>query len=114
MSDQQPQEEQRAPSVTEVLLSSVHLMVTLGVQAIAARDMDGARLAIDSISAMVPLLERVLPADAVSQYRQALADMQLAFAGAQTTAPPPPPAGAQEPLVQTPPRPKIWTPEGDV
>ena len=66
-------EQERMPSVAEVLLSSVHLMVTLGVQAIAARDTDGARLAIDSIRALLPLLERVLPADSLGQYRQALA-----------------------------------------
>jgi hypothetical protein len=114
---EQEQGSQAPPTVPEVLLSSVHLLVTLAVQAIAARELDDARLAIDGVAAQLPLLERILPAEAMTSYRQALADLQLAYAealNAPAAEPEAGPGGAEESPVDTPPRPRIWTPGGDV
>jgi hypothetical protein len=106
--DQQP-----LPSVPEVVVSTAQLLVSLAAEAIAARErLDEAALAIDVLGALMPQLERVLPADVLRAYRQALADLQLAYAGALRPQPAPEPA--PEPSVETPPRPKIWTPRGDV
>src|SRR5207302_804980 len=71
-----------------------------------------AELAIEGVRALLPVVEPLLPPDALREYRQALADLQMAYAevvsaGGRTT--PPPPSD-----VETPPRPKIWTPRGDI
>jgi hypothetical protein len=85
-------------------------------------------LSIEGVRALLPLLERLLPSDAITQYRQALSELQMAYAqiaraaagppppgqeGAQG-APPQPPQSQERSPVDTPPRPKIWTPRGDV
>jgi hypothetical protein len=101
------------PSVAEVVVSSAQLLVSLAAEAIAARErLDEAALAIDVLGALMPHLERVLPAGALRGYRQALADLQLAYAGALRPQPASEPG--PEPSVEPPPRPKIWTPRGDV
>jgi hypothetical protein len=114
---------QELPSAADVVLSSVHLLVTIGFERTGlrpgtTRDLAETELSVEALRALLPVLERLLPADAVGQYRQALAELQMAFAEAVQ---PPPGAGpapgpppAPEPAVDTPPRPKIWTPRGDV
>jgi hypothetical protein len=110
MSDQPGgQGEPPLPTVPEVLLSSAALLVSLGARAIAERDTESASLAIDTLSAQMPVLERIVPPEHMGHYRQALADLQLGYA--EALKPPP------EPLKEEPPedeRPKIWTPGGDV
>lgn len=107
-------EEMRMPSPTEVVLSSAQLLVTLAADAIAARErLDEAQLAIDAVDALLPVVERLVTADQLRQYKRAVAELQLAFADAsrparEATAEQP------EPAVETPERPKIWTPGGDV
>jgi hypothetical protein len=117
MSDQTPSPDaaaaggQELPSVPDVLLSSAHLLITLAADAIARRDrLDEAGLAIDALRAQMPLLEKIIPPDAVTGYRQALADLQMAYADA--IAGPPAAAAPEEP--EAAPRPRIWTPGGDV
>jgi len=122
---QPPGGEERLPSAAETLLSSVHLLITIGFEATGMRpgsapDLAECRRAIEGVRALLPLLEEELPADAFRQYRQALADLQMAYAETASAPPPaePPaadvPAAQPEPAVDTPPRPKIWTPRGDV
>jgi hypothetical protein len=117
---QQPQggAEERLPTAAEALLSSVHLLITIGFEATglrpgSTRELAECQRSIDGVRALLPLLEGLLPADAYREYRQALADLQLAYAEAVK----PPSAAAEaapEPAVETPERPKIWTPRGDV
>jgi hypothetical protein len=103
-------EEMRMPSPAEVVLSSAQLLVTLAADAIDARErLDEAQLAIDAVEALLPVVERLVSADQLRQYKRAVAELQLAFAEASKPAAAPP-----EPAVETPERPKIWTPGGDV
>jgi hypothetical protein len=121
MSDQTPPPDeagpgaQELPSVPDVLLSSAHLLITLAADAIARGGrLEEAGLAIDTLSAQMPLLERVIPAEAINGYRQALADLQIAYADA-VAGPAAPADAAQEPAEpEAAPRPRIWTPGGDV
>jgi hypothetical protein len=77
------------PTIPEVILSGAALLVSLGARAIAERDTESASYAIDALAAQMPVIERIVPADA-----------------------PDPPPGDDEP--PEPERPKIWTPGGDI
>ncbi|MDX6546464.1 MAG: hypothetical protein QOG33_14 [Gaiellales bacterium] len=115
---QQPApEEMRLPSPAEVVLSSAQLLVTLAADAIDARErLDEAQLAIDAVDALLPVVERLVTADQLRQFRRAVAELQLAYVEAAKPAagagssPPATPA----PTVEPPERSKIWTPRGDV
>lgn len=107
-------EEMRMPSPAEVVLSSAQLLVTLAADAIAGRErLDEAQLAIDAVDALLPVVGRLVTADQLRQYKRAVAELQLAFAEASRPASEPA-AEQAEPAVETPERPKIWTPGGDV
>ena len=79
-------------------------------------------LAVETVRALLPLIERLAGGDAATAYRGALSELQLAYARAAEAAgaPPPrptaqaPPGGGPPPAAAQPPRPKIWTPRGDV
>jgi hypothetical protein len=112
---QQPAaEEMRLPSPAEVVLSSAQLLVTLAADAIDARErLDDAQLAIDAVDALLPVVERLVTADQLRQFRRAVAELQLAYAEAAK------PGAASRPAAPAPPaeppeRSKIWTPRGDV
>jgi hypothetical protein len=108
-------EQMRMPSPAEVVLSSAQLLVTLAADAIAARErLDEAQLAIDAVDALLPVVERLVTADQLRQYKRAVAELQLAFAEASRQPAPEPAAEQPEPAVEAPERPKIWTPGGDV
>lgn len=98
------------------------------------RDLAQTALAIETVRALLPVLERVLEPASMTALRSALSELQLAYADAaqqpaaggaeeSTTAEAEaPPAGQAEAPRQpqpkesriTPERPKIWTPGGDV
>jgi hypothetical protein len=84
------------------------------------RDLGEARAAIDGIIALLPLLQGALSPDEFMQLRQTVAGLQMAYgqvAQESGEAPPPPPAQQAPPTPPPrpePPRPKIWTPRGDV
>jgi hypothetical protein len=112
--EQPAAEEMRLPSPAEVVLSSAQLLVTLAADAIDARErLDEAQLAIDAVDALLPVVERLVTADQLRQFKRAVAELQLAYAEAAK------PAASKEPdkpppTVQPPERSKIWTPRGDV
>ena len=124
MSDQagpQGGEHLQLPTAPELVLSTAQLAISLAAAAIAQRqELEQAQLAIDTADALLPLIARLLPEEQVRQFRRAVAELQLAYAEAvrapapseepQQNQPPP----ADEPTVETPPRPKIWTPGGDI
>ncbi|HET7429034.1 MAG TPA: hypothetical protein VFJ66_06260 [Gaiellales bacterium] len=123
MSDQagpQGGEQLQLPTAPELVLSTAQLAISLAAAAIAQRqELEQAQLAIDTADALLPLIARLLPEEQVRQFRRAVAELQLAYAeavrtpasGEEPTDQEPP---ADEPKVEAPPRPKIWTPGGDV
>jgi hypothetical protein len=81
------------------------------------RDMHEARLGIEALRALLPVLEPELEPAERDGLRQAVAQLQLAYADSVQPgeAPTPPPSGEPGgPSQETPPRPRIWTPGGDV
>ena len=84
LTPEQVEEELRRLSVTDVLVSSVVTVAQLGFAKLApaSRDLEQARLAIESLRALLPVLESSLPDEAVRELRQLLAQLQLAYAGA--------------------------------
>jgi hypothetical protein len=108
--EHQHEQEQRLPTVPEVVISTVHLLVTLGARAAGERDAEQCRLAVEGIRGLMPLLEQIVPAEHLTQYRQALAELQMAYARALE------PQSETEPQPEVPvaERPKIWTPGGEV
>ncbi|HEV8155417.1 MAG TPA: hypothetical protein VGP67_07775 [Gaiellales bacterium] len=115
------EQEMRMPTVPELVLSTAQLAISLAADEIARKgDLGQAQLAIDTADALMPVVGRLLPPEHLRQYRRALSELQLAYA--EASAPASAPAGGQEPetakgtqpTVETPPRPPIWTPGGDV
>lgn len=70
--------------VVDVLAQTVVTVSSLGWQRLAAegRDLEQARLAIEALRALVPVLKDALPEQAVRDFGQAVANMQLAYAKA--------------------------------
>jgi hypothetical protein len=115
------EQEMRMPTVPELVLSTAQLAISLAADEIARKgDLEQAQLAIDTADALMPVVGRLLPPEHLRQYRRALSELQLAYAEVSAPAAGPsaereqqPPKDTQ-PTVETPPRPPIWTPGGDV
>ncbi len=93
--------------------------VRLGLVDGAAEHADAreAAVAIDAISALLPVVERFAPPEATDELRGTVASLQVAFARAVGAPPPgtePRTAPPSPPPPPAPERPKIWTPRGDV
>jgi hypothetical protein len=94
-------EQIRRLRVADVLLSSLSTVAQLGYAKLApsSLDLDQARLAIEALRALVPVLEGSVPDDAIRDFNQVVANLQLAYASAvdQEGSPegekPPEPAG---------------------
>jgi hypothetical protein len=102
------EEQLRRITVTDVLLQTTVTLVNLasrrlglggGEHAEEEKDLDQARLAIDAIRALVPLL----PEKETQPVKDALAQLQMAYAREAQGGPP-----SEEPPAQS----KIWTPPG--
>lgn len=131
----------RTVPVQDVIVSMVQTVFDVGYRRTGLldggdqRDLAQVALAIETVRALVPVLERVLDATSMTTLRSALSELQLAYADAAeapATAPPdapdepkaaepdsPPEAPdtsqQQQPKSRvTPERPRIWTPGGDV
>jgi len=70
--------------VSDLLLQTVYTISSLGYHRLSGetRDLEQARLAIEALKALVPVLEGAVPDEAVRDFNQVLANMQLAYAGA--------------------------------
>jgi hypothetical protein len=70
--------------VSDLLLQTVYTISSLGYHRLSgeAKDLDQARLAIDALKALLPVLEGAAPDDAVRDFNQVLVNMQLAYASA--------------------------------
>ena len=71
-------------SVTDFLLQTLHSISLLAYQRLGGegRDLDKAKLAIDSLQTLVPVLEGSAPEEAMRDFGQVLAGLQLAYATA--------------------------------
>ena len=72
--------------VADVLVQTVFTISSLGYRSLGEehRDLDQAKLAIEALRALVPVLEDALPADVTRDFGQLVANMQLAYAKAAT------------------------------
>ena len=78
------EEELRKLKVSDVLVQTVFTLSSLGFQKLGeeGRDLEQAQLAIESLRALVPVLEGALPAEAIRDLNQTVANLQLAYAKA--------------------------------
>ena len=81
---QQLEEELKKVKVSDLLVQTLYTVSSLGYSRLTPenRDLDQAKLAIDALRALVPVLEGAVPADAVRDFNQVIANMQLAYAKA--------------------------------
>ena len=70
--------------VSDLLLQTLYTVSSLGYHRLSgeAKDLEQAKLAIESLKALVPVLEGSVPEDALRDFRQVLANLQLAYASA--------------------------------
>jgi hypothetical protein len=90
--DQQPEEltpeelleHIRRMKVSDLLLSTITTVAQLGYAKLdpAGRDLEQARLAIESLRVLVPVLEGAVPEEVLRDFSQVTANLQLAYAKA--------------------------------
>jgi hypothetical protein len=70
--------------VSDLLLQTVYTVSSLGYHRLSgeAKDLEQARLAIEALKALMPVLEGQIPEEAQRDFQQVLANMQLAYATA--------------------------------
>ncbi len=70
--------------VSDLLLQTLYSVSSLGYHRLSGetRALEQARLAIEALRALVPVLEGSVPDDAVRDFGQVLANLQLAYADA--------------------------------
>ena len=80
----QLQEELRRLKVSDVLVQTVLTVSSLGFHKLEGddRDLAQARLAVDSLRALVPTLQGAVPDQAIRDFNQTVANLQLAYAKA--------------------------------
>jgi len=81
---EQLEAELRKLKVSDVLVQTVFTVSSLGYRSLdeETRDLDQAKLAIDSLAALVPLLKGAVPDDVSRDLEQMVANMKLAYAKA--------------------------------
>ena len=80
----QLEQELKKLKVSDVLVQTVFTLSSLGFGKLSAegRDLEQARLAIESLRVLVPVLEGSVPAEATRDFNQMVANLQLAYAQA--------------------------------
>jgi hypothetical protein len=70
--------------VADLLVQTLYTVSSLGFRRLAPddRDLDQARLAVEALRALVPLLEDSAPTELVRDFKQVTANLQLAYADA--------------------------------
>jgi hypothetical protein len=110
------EEQMRRITVKDVLLQTVVTLVNLSARKLGLgegedKDLDQARLGIDAVRALLPLL----PEEEVAPVREALSQLQMAYAqaaGDKPQTPDPRPQTQNEEDERAKARSKIWTPPG--
>jgi len=76
--------------VSDLLLQTVYTISSLGYHRLTgeSKDLDQARLAIEALKALLPVLQGAVPEEAVRDFNQVLVNMQLAYATAADEAAP--------------------------
>jgi hypothetical protein len=70
----------RQLKVGDLLLGTLASLVQLGYAKLGEGEAQEARLAIEALRALMPVLEATAPAEAIRDLRQATANLQLAYA----------------------------------
>lgn len=70
--------------VSDLLLQTVYTISSLGYHRLSGenKDLEQARLAIEALKALLPVLEGSVAEEALRDFRQVLSNMQLAYAAA--------------------------------
>jgi hypothetical protein len=78
------EEELKKLQVSDLLVQTLYTVSSLGYQRLSDenRDLDQARLAIEALRALVPVLEGAVPDDVVRDFKQVTANLQLAYSDA--------------------------------
>jgi hypothetical protein len=81
---EQVEEELRKLRISDVLVQTVVTISSLGYRRLGEEDRDlaEARLAIEALRALVPVLRGAVPDETIRDFEQVIANMQLAYAGA--------------------------------
>jgi len=87
---QQLEEELKKVKVSDLLVQTLYTISSLGYSRLGAenRDLEQAKLAIEAIRALLPVLDGAVPEDVVRDFNQVTANMQLAYAKAVSEGPP--------------------------
>ena len=80
----QVEDELKKLKVSDLLVQMLYTVSSLGYRKLSAedRDLDQARLAIESLRVLLPVLDGVVAEDAMRDFRQVTANLQLAYADA--------------------------------
>jgi len=80
----QLEEELKKLKVGDLLVQTLYTVSSLGYRKLAEedRDLDQARLAIDALRALLPVLEGSVPEELVRDFKQVTSNLQLAYADA--------------------------------
>ena len=80
----QVEDELRKLKVSDLLVQMLYTVSSLGYRKLSAedRDLEQAHLAIETLRAVLPVLEGAIAEDVVRDFRQVTANLQLAYADA--------------------------------
>jgi len=80
----QVEDELKKLKVSDLLVQMLYTVSSLGYRKLSAedRDLDQAKLAIESLRALLPVLEGAVPEDVLRDFRQVTSNLQLAYADA--------------------------------
>ena len=83
----QLEEQLKKVKVSDLIVQTLYTVSSLGYQKLAGEDRDlaQARLAIETLRVLVPVLEGELGEEAVRDFKQVTANLQLAYADAAKT-----------------------------
>jgi len=81
---QRLEEELKKLKVSDLLVQTLYTLSSLGYSKLSEedRDLDQARLAIDGLRALLPVLEGAVGEDVLRDFKQVTANLQLAYADA--------------------------------
>ena len=79
----------RRMKVSDLLLSTLSTVAQLGYAKLepSGRDLEQAKLAIDSLGALLPVLENAVPEEVLRDFNQVTANLKLAYAKAAEETP---------------------------
>jgi hypothetical protein len=83
----QVEEELKKLKVSDLLVQMLYTVSSLGYRKLSSedRDLEQAKLAIESLRALLPVLEGAVPEDVLRDFRQVTSNLQLAYADAANT-----------------------------